>query len=101
MATARGVVLTGSHRTKAPELAAQTAHRAECRREGVSCTRVTTERTRTWVEDGRTEIDYVTARYRPEGRNCDGSDSDPDPTTTTTSVFLKSLLIFSSSNSLS
>ncbi len=56
------------------------------RREGVSCTRVTTERTRTWVEDGRTEIDYVTARYRPEGRNCDGSDSDPDPTTTTTST---------------
>ena len=55
------------------------------RREGVSCTRVTTERTRTWV-DGRTEIDYVTARYRPEGRNCDGSDSNPDPTTTTTST---------------
>jgi hypothetical protein len=56
------------------------------RREGVSCTRVTTERTRTWVEDGRTEIDFVTARYRPEGRNCDGSASDPSVTTTTTST---------------
>ena len=56
------------------------------RREGVSCTRVTTERTRTWVEDGRTEIDYVTARYRPEGRNCDGSNSDPNATTTTSTV---------------
>ena len=56
------------------------------RREGVSCTRVTTERTRTWIEDGRTEIDFVTARYRPEGRNCDGSNSDPTATTTTTST---------------
>ena len=56
------------------------------RREGVSCTRVTTERTRTWLDDGRTEIDYVTARYRPEGRNCDGSNSDPEATTTTSTV---------------
>lgn len=50
------------------------------RREGVACTRVTTERTRTWIEDGRTEVDTVTARYRPEGLRCDGSDSDPQPT---------------------
>jgi vancomycin resistance protein YoaR len=35
------------------------------------CTRVTTERTRTWLEDGRTETDTVFAVYRPaEGVNC-------------------------------
>ena len=56
------------------------------RREGVSCTRVTTERTRTWLDDGRTEVDTVTARYRPEGRNCDGSNSNPQATTTTSTV---------------
>ena len=57
------------------------------RRQGVSCIRVTTERTRTYLEDGRTEIDTVFARYRPEGVRCDGSPSDPaDRTTTTTST---------------
>jgi len=57
------------------------------RRQGVSCTSVTTERTRTWIEDGRTEVDTVTARYRPEGLRCDGSPSDPaDRATTTTST---------------
>jgi vancomycin resistance protein YoaR len=54
------------------------------RREGVSCTRVTTERTRTWVEDGRTEIDTVTARYRPEGVACNGASTRPTTTTTST-----------------
>ncbi len=35
------------------------------------CTRVTTERTRTYLEDGRTEVDTVFAVYRPaEGVNC-------------------------------
>lgn len=35
------------------------------------CTRVTTERTRTWLADGRTEVDSVIAVYRPgEGVNC-------------------------------
>jgi vancomycin resistance protein YoaR len=35
-----------------------------------NCTRVTTERTRTW-EDGRVEVDKVYAVYRPEeGVNC-------------------------------
>lgn len=53
------------------------------RREGTSCTRVQTERTRTFV-DGTVEVDSVTARYRPEGLRCDGSPSNPDPTTTTT-----------------
>ncbi len=52
------------------------------RAEGVSCTRVSTQRTRTWVEDGHTEIDYVTARYRPEGRACDGSSTRTTTTTT-------------------
>jgi len=52
-------------------------------REGVSCTRVQTERTRVWV-DGSVEVDSVTARYRPEGLRCDGSPSAPDATTTTT-----------------
>ena len=57
------------------------------RRQGVSCIRVTTERTRTYLEDGRTEIDTVFARYRPEGVRCDGSPSDPaERTTTTTST---------------
>ncbi len=52
-------------------------------REGVACTRVTTERTRTWRSDGRTETDTVTARYRPVGVACDGSSSVPTTTTTT------------------
>ena len=46
------------------------------------CRNVVTERTRNWL-DGRTEVDTVTARYRPEGQNCDGSPSDPSVTTTT------------------
>ena len=46
------------------------------------CRRVSTERTRTYA-DGRVDIDYVTAVYRPaEGLNCDGSPSDPSVTTT-------------------
>lgn len=60
------------------------------RTEGTSCTRVTTERTRTWVDDGRTEVDTVTARYRPEGINCNGTSTRPTTTTvppsTTTST---------------
>jgi vancomycin resistance protein YoaR len=36
-----------------------------------NCTRVTTERTRTWLSDGRTTVDKVFATYRPaEGVNC-------------------------------
>ena len=48
---------------------------------GTSCTRVTTERTRTWLDDGHTETDRVGALYRPEGLRCDGT---PSVTTTTT-----------------
>ena len=50
---------------------------------GTSCTRVTTERTRTYLDDGRTETDTVWAQYRPEGLKCDGS---PSVTTTTTTT---------------
>ena len=60
-------------------LAEQTNQWSEPR--GTSCTRVVTERTRTWLEDGRSETDTVRALYRPEGLNCDGS---PSVTTTTT-----------------
>ncbi len=35
------------------------------------CTKVSTERTRTWVEDGHTEVDHVYATYQPgEGVLC-------------------------------
>lgn len=56
------------------------------RTEGTSCTRVTTERTRTWIEDGRTETDTVTARYRPEGVACDGTSTLPSTSTTSTTI---------------
>ena len=47
------------------------------------CTRVKTERIRTW-QDRPAESDYFFATYRPEeGLNCDGTPSDPDQTTTT------------------
>ena len=52
------------------------------RQVGTSCTHVTTERTRTYLQDGRTETDTVWAQYRPEGIKCDGSPS----VSTTTSV---------------
>lgn len=39
---------------------------------GVACTRVTTERTRTFV-DGTTDVDTVFATYRAEGIGCDGN----------------------------
>ena len=50
------------------------------------CKRVTTERTRTWV-DGRTEVDKVYAVYRPaEGVQCDGPPNQQPTTTTTTTT---------------
>ncbi len=55
-------------------------------RVGSACTRVTTERTRTWVDDGRTETDSVIALYRPEGTACDGSSTVPTTTSTTTTT---------------
>ncbi|MYH44935.1 MAG: hypothetical protein F4131_14770 [Acidimicrobiaceae bacterium] len=53
---------------------------------GTTCTRVTTERTRTYLDDGRTETDTVWAQYRPEGLKCDGSPSVTTTTTTSTTV---------------
>ena len=58
-------------------LAEQTGQTTEAR--GTSCTRVVTERTRTWLEEGRSETDTVRALYRPEGLKCDGT---PSVTTT-------------------
>ncbi len=44
-----------------------------------ACTRVTTERTRTWIDEERVEVDTVFATYRPEGIACDGSETqNPD-----------------------
>ena len=65
-------------------LADQTNQWSEPR--GTSCTRVVTERTRTWLEDGRSETDTVRALYRPEGLNCDGTPSVTITTTTTTTI---------------
>ncbi len=65
-------------------LAEQTSQWSEPR--GTSCTRVVTERTRTWLEDGRSETDTVRALYRPEGLNCDGTPSVTTTTTTTTTI---------------
>ena len=42
------------------------------------CTKVSTERTRTWLETDMTTFDYFEALYRPEGLNCDGTLSDPE-----------------------
>ncbi len=53
---------------------------------GTTCTRVTTERTRTYLEDGRIETDTVWAQYRPEGLKCDGTPSVTTTTTTTTPI---------------
>jgi vancomycin resistance protein YoaR len=65
-------------------LAEQTNQWSEPR--GTSCTRVVTERTRTWLDDGRSETDTVRALYRPEGLKCDGTPSVTTTTTTTTTI---------------
>ena len=53
---------------------------------GVACTRVTTERTRTYL-DGNVDVDTVFATYRQEGIACDGTETvNPDDTTTTTTT---------------
>ena len=65
-------------------VAEQTGQTASTR--GTSCTRVVTERTRTWLEDGRTETDTVWAQYRPEGLKCDGTPSVTSTTTSTTTT---------------
>lgn len=52
------------------------------------CTRVRTERTRTWF-DGRTEVDTVSAIYQPEeGIGCDGTPTVPPPECDQTEVLV-------------
>ncbi|MCU0273823.1 MAG: hypothetical protein MUE34_11385, partial [Acidimicrobiales bacterium] len=53
---------------------------------GVACTRVTTQRTRTYVDGRAPVVDSVRALYRPEGVRCDGSPSVA--TTTPPPVFV-------------
>jgi vancomycin resistance protein YoaR len=54
------------------------------RPQGAACTKVTTERTRTYVDGRPPVVDSVIALYRPEGIRCSG---DPTvPTTSTTST---------------
>ncbi len=65
-----------STRTAFAEQTGQTSER-----HGLVCTNVFTERTRTYVEDERQEVDTVFARYHPEGELCDGT---PSVSTTTT-----------------
>jgi vancomycin resistance protein YoaR len=50
------------------------------RQVGKSCTRVTTERTRTYVDGRPNKVDTVTAVYRPEGVDCNGNPSAPSVT---------------------
>ena len=46
---------------------------------GAACTRVTTERTLTFIDDDSTAVDTVFATYRPEGIGCNGVPTeDPD-----------------------
>jgi hypothetical protein len=57
------------------------------RPQGAACTRVSTERTRTYVDGRPPKIDSVSAVYRPEGVDCNGNPSAPSvtalpPTTT-------------------
>ncbi len=49
---------------------------------GLVCTNVSTERTRTYVEDGRQEVDTFFSRYHPEATRCDGTSTVPTTTTT-------------------
>lgn len=52
-----------------------------------ACTRVTTERTRTYVDGRAPKVDTVTAIYQKEGIDCGGNPT-PGATTTTTSTTL-------------
>lgn len=47
------------------------------RPQGAACTRVTTERTRTYVDGREPVIDHVIALYRPEGVTCAGNPTVP------------------------
>lgn len=47
------------------------------RPQGAACTRVTTERTRTYVDGREPVVDHVIALYRPEGVSCSGAPTVP------------------------
>src|SRR5690606_6232533 len=49
------------------------------RPQSVACTKVTTERTRTYVDGRAPAIDTVTALYRPEGVSCNGNPTVATP----------------------
>ena len=51
-----------------------------------ACTRVTTERTRTYVDGRAPKIDSVTAIYQKEGIDCSGNPTPGATTTTTTTT---------------
>ncbi len=72
-----GVLLWPTYTDKSITVTLYSTRFADSRQTGQSegkrgnCTRVTTERTRTFLDDGRTEVDKVFATYRPsEGVNC-------------------------------
>jgi vancomycin resistance protein YoaR len=54
------------------------------RPQGAACTKVTTERTRTYVDGRAPVVDSVIALYRPEGIRCSGDPTVPTTSTTTT-----------------
>jgi vancomycin resistance protein YoaR len=54
------------------------------RPQGAACTKVTTERTRTYADGRAPVVDSVVALYRPEGVKCSGDPTVPTTSTTTT-----------------
>jgi vancomycin resistance protein YoaR len=54
------------------------------RPQGAACTKVTTERTRTYVDGRPPVVDTVVALYRPEGVKCSGEATVPTAPPTTT-----------------
>jgi vancomycin resistance protein YoaR len=53
---------------------------------GTACTRVTTERTRTYVDGRPPKVDTVSATYQREGIDCNGNPTPGATTTTTTTT---------------
>jgi vancomycin resistance protein YoaR len=53
---------------------------------GTSCTRVTTERTRTYADGRAPKVDSVAALYQREGIDCNGNPTAGATTTTTTTT---------------
>jgi vancomycin resistance protein YoaR len=75
--TPYGVMITTSHTASSVTVALWSTKTMNAEQTGQTessqgrCTRVTTQRTRTWLADGHAETDSVFAVYRPgEGVNC-------------------------------